>query len=98
MRVGKHDYFPFGAEMSPLGGLGDAALADIQQDERGRQEAARSAFDDFLRDHGIPMREVPEETGEVTARWLSLEGHAPDVVAEQGGAFDLIVLGRPLDG
>jgi nucleotide-binding universal stress UspA family protein len=85
--------------VSGLDGYAGYLSADLVAEleaRAARQEAAmRVAFEDFVRRENIPVRTGREVAREASASWTAVKGHAPDIVALRGGAYDLIVAGRP---
>ena len=65
----------------------------IQENE----DSVRGSFDDFSERAELTINDKPEPSEEPSASWVSVVGNAPEVIAERGGAYDLIVVGRPLE-
>jgi nucleotide-binding universal stress UspA family protein len=82
----------FGAAMSELP---TDVLAEYEREERRKEADFRASFDDFVRRADLPPRVRAERTDRPSANWNAIEDYPPDVVARRGGAYDLIVLGRP---
>ncbi len=57
-------------------------------------ENARNRFTGFMKDHGIPVREVGVAADGPTAWWTELEGERPSILGNYGRLFDLIVTSR----
>jgi nucleotide-binding universal stress UspA family protein len=64
--------------------------------ERDRKvEEAHSNYADFVQREGLPEQETPRLSDDASISWEIAEGQTPNVVARRGGAYDLIVIGRP---
>ena len=85
---------PFGDGMGmPISG---EIIQRVLDDAVKAQEAARLAFDEAVRRHGLPVRDKPGP-GEASASWRTETGAAPDLIARRARAFDLVILGRSGD-
>ncbi len=69
--------------------------AELEAEEDKREVLVRRICDDFIQREHFPDKETPELSQEASARWEVIEGRAASVVANRGGAYDLIVMGRP---
>jgi nucleotide-binding universal stress UspA family protein len=61
------------------------------------ESSVRATFDAFVARENLPLQDMPGGADGPSAGWLALDGRAPEVIAERGGAYDLIVMGRPLE-
>lgn len=61
------------------------------------EESVRGSFDDFVDREKLAIRDNPEPSDQPSASWVSFVGEAPEVLSARGGAYDLIVVGRPLE-
>ncbi len=59
-------------------------------------EEAKVAFDRQAADHGLRPSTTPAAAAGPTSGWLTVTGNEVDEVATRGGAYDLLVVGRPL--
>ncbi len=59
-------------------------------------EEAKVAFDRQAADHGLRPSTTPAAADGPTSGWLTVAGNEVDEVATRGGAYDLLVVGRPL--
>lgn len=82
----------FGAAMSELP---TDVLAEYEREERKKETELRASFDAFVRRADLPLRVQAERSDRPSANWSAIEDYPPDAVARNGGAYDLIVLGRP---
>lgn len=57
-------------------------------------ESVRQRFTTFMKDRGVPFRELSVESAEPTAWWREMEGEREIVVGQHGRLFDLIVVPR----
>jgi nucleotide-binding universal stress UspA family protein len=74
-------------------------LERIVQETATTAAHARSLFDAAVARHGLPIRSAPPAAAnppvfEASASWHEETGYGPDLVAQHGRLFDLIVLGR----
>lgn len=92
------------AEIIPPGAMGlfETVQAQMQSDflkERdARQSLARQRFDEMLEERRIAYRENALPAELPSASWEVVEGVASEVVAMRGGAYDMVVVGRPRPG
>jgi nucleotide-binding universal stress UspA family protein len=82
----------FGAAMSELP---TDVLAEYEREERRKEDDFRASFDEFVRRADLPSRARAERSDRPSANWSAVEDYPPDTIARRGGAYDLIVLGRP---
>ncbi len=62
------------------------------------EAASRARFDAFVEESGFEIRTKAEALDRPSASWETVDEFGPDLVAARGGAYDLIVVGRPLGG
>ncbi len=55
----------------------------------------RAHFDEFVAQNRIAIRSEPGKPDAPSCNWTSVSGDAAEFVESHGGAYDLIVLGRP---
>jgi nucleotide-binding universal stress UspA family protein len=72
------------------------------ENERARwiqenEDSVRGSFEDFIAHEELSINDKPGSSDKPSASWVSITGGAPEVLSERGGAYDLIVLGRPLE-
>ena len=81
-------------------GMGAAlsAAESIERETRQRSEEARQKFLDFVQSHHIPLSGPANEDTGVTAGWRLEEAPGEGPVGSRGRLFDLIVVGRPIEG
>ncbi len=72
-------------------------LSQVRSEQDRRIAEARASYDEFVQREGLPERETAGLYHEASISWETAEGYAPDVVTNRGGAYDLIVMGRPSD-
>ncbi len=82
------------------GGL--AVTPDLEESfEREQREATarvRVLFDDFMRDHAVPLVEGDDAAATVSARRVEAEAVGSDLFGSHARVFDLAVAGRPARG
>lgn len=66
-----------------------------QAEELLREETAHAEYRNFLDREGLAERSPDQPSDGASASWRVVEGFTPDVVAHQGGAYDMIVIGKP---
>lgn len=76
-------------------------LQRIADEAAAAAAAAKRSFDTVIARHGLPLQLSPPApvagkapVAAASAAWREDTGYAPDLVAERGRMFDLIVLGR----
>ena len=70
-------------------------LMEKQEQALNEGEAeTRALYDAFVRQHGLPPGDG-EPAAAPSAAWMTLEGHPAEAIGAHGGAYDLIVTGRP---
>jgi hypothetical protein len=83
----------------PWGEMGVAVPVEadrvLEQEDRERREAARKAFEAFMRERGVPLGAAQPAAPGVTAEWREEQGQQNAVVGSLGRVFDLIVVERP---
>ena len=62
------------------------------------EAASRARFDAFVAANGFEIRTKAGHSDHPSVSWEAIDEFGPDVVARRGGAYDLIVVGRPLGG
>jgi nucleotide-binding universal stress UspA family protein len=76
-------------------------LKDIEKEqERWIQEtedSIRGGFNDFVARENLATHDDPDTDEKLSASWVSIIGSTPEVIEERGGAYDLIVVGKPLN-
>jgi nucleotide-binding universal stress UspA family protein len=78
--------------------LSASFMGDLEARAESRESEARDAFENFAQREALAHRTVPGETDQASASWTVREGDVASLVAEYGGSYDLIVVGRPRDG
>ncbi len=81
-------------------GAGLATTELIESLDREEQQIARRVrdrFETFLREHQVTRTEAVPPADEPTASWRETVSPGDEGLATRGRAFDLIVVGRPLD-
>ena len=82
-------------------GIPADVLRDMQQEQARRiqeiEDSVRGSFDDFVACEELALHDKPQMSDHPSASWVSIIGEAAEVVSERGGAYDLIVVGRPLE-
>ena len=73
----------------------DALLHQIRTEQDRKVEEAHSNYADFVQREGLPEQEMPRLSDDASISWEVAKGQTPDVVARRGGAYDLIVIGKP---
>ncbi len=59
------------------------------------ENLVRTGFDEFVAQNDIAVSTEPGKPDAPSCNWTSVSGDAAEFVATHGGAYDLIVLGRP---
>jgi nucleotide-binding universal stress UspA family protein len=94
MRPGQPDIIAAGAD-----GFVAAApdlVASFEREARDRAERARTTFEEFMAQHGLPRASgLPAGSG-ICADWRIEVTSGHGVIGSIGRVFDLIVVGRPL--
>ncbi len=72
-------------------------LEQLQARERQREEEAYDHFNNFVGRQGLEFLHTPQPRTEPSVNWESIDGQLSHIVARRGGAFDLIVIGKPED-
>ena len=81
-------------------GAGLATTELIESLDREEQQIARRVrdrFDAFLREHQVMLTDAVPPSDEPTATWRETVSPGDEGLATRGRAFDLIVVGRPID-
>jgi len=75
-------------------------LKDIEKEQaqwiQETENLVHDSFNDFVAREKLAMHDDRESAEEPSASWVSVTGSVPDVIEGRGGAYDLIVVGRPL--
>lgn len=74
---------------------GSIALASIEQGSLEEAKLAHSAFDGFMRSHGVAMQADAPAPGTVSCGWLDRPPEGEGFVGSHARVFDVTVLGRP---
>ena len=69
--------------------------ADFLKEREKRQVLARQRFDDMLAERKIAYLDTALPAELPSASWAVVQGTASEAVAMRGGAYDLVVVGRP---
>ena len=78
--------------------INDELEAELRSRADALEAASRANFDAFVEHSGFEIRTEPRLLDHPTVSWESVEGYGPDIVGRRGGAYDIIVLGRPAGG
>ena len=62
------------------------------------EASSRGRFDAFVEETGFEIRTQAGHSDHPSVSWEAVDEFGPDVVARRGGAYDMIVVGRPLGG
>lgn len=90
------------SDVIPAGAMGlfESVQVQIKQEyDHGRdekQKLARQRFDDMLEERNIDYREMALPAELPSASWEIATGLASEIVAMRGGAYDMVVVGRPV--
>jgi nucleotide-binding universal stress UspA family protein len=75
-------------------------LEDIEKEQarciQDTETSVQHSFDNFVARENLATHNIPASGDEPSASWVSIIGSTPNVIEERGGAYDLIVVGRPL--
>ena len=94
MRPGQPDIIAAGAD-----GFVAAApdlVASFEREARERAERARTAFEAFMAENGLPRASAVPPGGGTSADWRIEVTSGHGAVGSLGRVFDLVVMGRPL--
>jgi len=69
-------------------------LTELRTEEQKRLSAARGQVEAFCRQHGIAMREKPQDCNAVSASWCEESGDSRLLFMRRARCSDLIVVGR----
>jgi nucleotide-binding universal stress UspA family protein len=72
-------------------------LQSRNEDLEEIESELRALFDSFVETNNITVSGEPTGADIPTASWLTMEGHPADAIGKCGGAYDLIVTGKPED-
>jgi nucleotide-binding universal stress UspA family protein len=90
------------SEVIPAGAMGLFESVQVQireeydHDRDEKQKLARQRFDDLLEARKIDYRELAVPAELPSASWEIATGLASEIVATRGGAYDMVVVGRPM--
>ena len=70
------------------------ALTELRAEERERLSAARDHVEAFCRQHGIAMRDKPQDRNEISASWCEDSGNSLSLLMRRARCSDLVVMGR----
>ena len=90
------------AEVLPASALGlfEAVHVELkdeyEHDRLEKQILARKRFDEMLEENNIEYRESALPAQLPSCSWEVLDGMPSKIVASRGGAYDMVVVGRPL--
>lgn len=90
------------SDVIPAGAMGlfESVQVQIKQeydhDRDEKQKLARQRFDTMLEERNIDYREMALPAELPSASWEVATGLASEIVAMRGGAYDLVVVGRPV--
>ena len=88
-------------DIIPAGAMGLFESVQVQmaqeyeQDRGDREKLARQRFDEMLETAHIDYRENALPAELPSASWEVVKGVASEVVATRGGAYDMVIVGRP---
>ena len=68
---------------------------EYEKERDERQKTARRRFDKMLQERNIEYRELALPAELPSASWEVAPGVASEIVAMRGGAYDMVVVGRP---
>ncbi len=71
-----------------------STLGRLRTEGEARSAAARRHVEDFCRQHGIPLRERPNELERVSASWCEEAGRCLPLLLSRARHSDLVVVGR----
>jgi nucleotide-binding universal stress UspA family protein len=89
------------SDVIPAGAMGlfESVQVQIRQeydhDRDEKQKIARQRFDEMLEERNIDYRELALPAELPSASWEVATGLASEIVAMRGGAYDMVVVGRP---
>jgi len=90
------------SEVIPAGAMGLFESVQVQireeydHDRDEKQKLARQRFDDLLEARKIDYRELAVPAELPSASWEIATGLASEIVATRGGAYDMVIVGRPM--
>lgn len=68
---------------------------EYEHDREEKQKIARQRFDEMLKERNIDYRELALPAELPSASWEVVAGLVSEIVATRGGAYDMVVVGRP---
>lgn len=77
------------------GGAGEALLNQYRADQDREMNEAHASYKSFVKRENLPERTNAQLYHDPSISWEVDEGHTSDVVARRGGAYDLLIIGRP---
>jgi nucleotide-binding universal stress UspA family protein len=69
-------------------------LTELRIEEQGRLSAARDQVEIFCRQHGIAIREKPQDHNAISASWCEECGDSRSLIMRRARCSDLIIMGR----
>lgn len=90
------------SDVVPAGAMGLFESVQVQmrdeyeQDRDKKRDTARQRFDEMLQERNIDYRENALPAELASASWETVSGAVSEVVASRGGAYDMVVVGRPI--
>ena len=90
------------SDVIPAGAMGLFESVQVQireeydHDQDEKQKLARQRFDDMLEERNIDYRENALPAELPSASWEIANGLASEIVATRGGAYDMVIVGRPV--
>ncbi|HLI11413.1 MAG TPA: universal stress protein [Alphaproteobacteria bacterium] len=73
-------------------------IESFEREDQARAQRVRAAFDEFMRQHGVPWGETVEPVANPCASWYEEVAQGEATIGSRGRTFDLIVVGRPVRG
>ena len=77
------------------GSIAEDMAADLRREQDNQEKLTRHAFDDLLAAHKIDYRESSVPMEQPSASWSVARDTIRNEIVRRGGAYDLIVVGRP---
>ena len=85
------------ASADGFGVVTPAFVEKYELEDRQRIQDAEKYFNNFMKERGVATEELETPVGQPSAVWKNV-GPSEDYVGHRGRLFDLIVVGRPLQG
>jgi nucleotide-binding universal stress UspA family protein len=73
-------------------------VEDLERADRVRSARLREGFEAFMNEQGVPLAVSGRTPGAPSASWAEQTLTGDDAIGSVGRLYDLIVLGRPVDG